>query len=421
MLKIIALTLVLFSTTSWALDLKGFQFTDAYRYSTLEDSYTEKFNGKNVFLGSYAYVRSPFYYTDSSVKSFKKDIINYNNVLSLGYSRYLTDKLAMGLDVVGINNKVYDKQFTSFGDINLRAKYLLTERSREWGLSVNPFITLPTGKKTNFTTARSPGLGLRSVLEKHFSQWHWLASAGYEHNPKKNYLIVDQRNLLLTQLGVSYDLTSTWNANAEIIRNFTLQADNRQDEGDYFLTMKNKTTSNISLFGGAGIAGAEKVERNNYNLFAGFKWQEDAEKERPTQVQEPVKPAQTKVAPTKPQRRAQENQYGKLIAIDNIYFSNNSFVITKPELQKLMRVVHAHAILGSKFSKVIIEGYASTLGDTAKNEVLALRRTEQVMNILKSKGIEAEKMATVSYGDQTQQDPEEWKNRKVQFRVYQSH
>lgn len=399
----------------WALDLKGHQFTDSYRYSILEDSYSERFSGKNVWLGSFAHVHSPFYYTDENVDDRLRDIINYNNVLTLGYSRYFSDKLAGGLDVVGVQNKVLGESYTSFGDVNLRAKYLLSKRGDDLGFSLNPFVTLPTGRRKNFTTERTLAGGIRAVLEKHWTRWHVLGSLGYGHAPKAEYEIVDLRNLALTQLGLSYDLSASWNANFEMYRNFTLNADERQDEGDYFLTLKNKTTDRISLYGGAGIAGTDEVERNNYTVFLGFKLQDDVA-ERPA-PQEPVHAAPKPVA--HPATRSQENAYGRVVEVDNIYFANNSFVVTAVEREKVLKVKKAYRQLGSKFSKVVIEGFASTRGNAAKNEILSQNRTQQVMNILKAEGIPEEKMSLVSYGDQMKQDPEEWKNRKVQFRIYQ--
>jgi outer membrane protein OmpA-like peptidoglycan-associated protein len=415
--QLITFLAVIFTFNAWAIDLKGYQFTDSYRYSILEDSYSERFNGKNVWLGSFAHVHNPFYYTDEDINEVQNDIISYNNVLTLGYTRYISDKLAMGLDIVGVQNKVLDESYTSLGDVNLRAKYLLSDRGDDVGFSINPFLTIPTGRRKNFTTARTVSGGIRAVLEKHWTRWHVLGSLGYAHAPKAEYEIVDQRNVALTQLGLSYDLNADWNANIETYRNFTLNADERQDEGDYYVTLKNKTTTTISLYGGAGIAGTDEVERNNYTVFAGFKLQEAETKPEPTK---PAPVAQKPAPVARPVTRSQENAYGSMIELDNVYFGNNSFVVTPVEREKVMKVVRAYKRLGEKFSKVVIEGFASTRGNTVKNEILSQQRTKEVMNILKAEGIPEEKMSLVSYGDQGIQDPQEWKNRKVQFRIYRN-
>lgn len=414
-----ALTLAVLSTNAFALDLKGHQFTDAYRYSLLEDTSVERFDGKNIFLGSYAFVKSPFYTTNKNVSKVSGDIIKYNNVVTLGYSHYFNDSLTMGLDVAAIQNKVLGDSYTSFADTNLRGKYLLTGRGQDFALSINPYLTLPTGKRENFTTARSMTGGARVVGEKHSDKWHYIASAGYGHAPKNNFVIVDQRNLLLTQLGVSYDFATDWNANFEMTRNFTLSSDDRQDEGDYFVTAKNRTTDRLSLYGGAGLAGLQTAERRQYTVFVGFKWSDAEDKVAPPKpVERPVEVKTVYVPVEAPKTRDEEKGFGTLIGRENIYFANGSHATGKDEKAKAMKIVTAWKKLGEKISKIVVEGYASKRGNPEKNEVLARKRTDQVTNILIDAGVPASLIVSVSYGDNALQDPEEWKNRKVQFRVY---
>ncbi len=416
----LSLLILLLPGTVFALDLKGHQFTDSYRYSLLEDTSVERFRGTNIFLGSYAFVRSPFYTTNENVSKVTKDIIKYNNVLTLGYSHYVNDALTLGIDGVAVQNKVLDESYLSMGDTNLRAKYLLTDRGNHYGLSLNPFITLPSGKKENFTTARSVTGGVRAVLEKAIESWHFLGSLGYSHAPENKYKIVDQRNLLLTQLGVSYDITSDWNANFEVVRNFTLSSDNRQDEGDYYLTLKDKMSERLSLYGGAGLAGAEKAERRQYTLFIGFKWS-DANPPAPVVVKAPVQPPVKKEAPVvvaQPKVRSQEAQFGSLFETDNIYFENGRSSVTPVEREKVLKIVRVYKKIGKFLSKIVIEGYASTRGNPVANELLSQKRTQAVLLLLQSEGVPAALMTTVGYGDNAIQDPEEWKNRKVQFRLY---
>ena len=412
--RILPLFIAALTFNAWALDLKGHTFTDAYRYSLLEDSYTEKFNDRNVFLGSYAYVRAPFYFTDPDIDDVQRNIIDYNNVLTLGYTRYHSSALAFGIDAVAVQNKVEGESYTSFGDVNLRAKYLLSDRGLPWGLSLNPYITLPTGRAKNYTTAKSLGAGVRAVFERHWNSWHGLGSVGYGYNPTNEYKLVDQRNLLLAQLGLSYDINQSWNANAEVTRNFTVNSDERQDEGDYFLTLKNKTTDSISLYGGAGLAGLQRAEAHNYTVFVGFKLQETEKKAEPAQLAEAPKPIFVK-----PRSRAEENIYGALIELDNVYFDNNRYNVKPSEMKKLDKVLKLYKQHGKKITKIVVEGYASTRGNPPANLILSKNRTLQVMEELKNKGIPEDLMVSVSYGDQTLQDPDEGKNRKVQFRVYQ--
>lgn len=417
-----ALALLALSSSAHALNLQGHQFTDSYRYSLLQDTFSERFAGQNVFTASYSYVHSPFYYTNSGVSTLEDEIINYNHVGTVGYTRYLSNRFALGGEISGVQNKVFNKNYTSFGDTLLRAKWLLWDAPKSWAISLNPYLTLPTGKRENFTTARYIGGGAQLVGELHLSAWHLLGSAGYGHSDGNHFSIVDYRNILLTQLGVSYDISPTWNLNGEMLRNFTLTGSKRQNEGDYFVTAKNKTGETFSLYGGAGVAGTNQVERNNYTLFFGVKFHE-AEEKAPAPQAPVARPApkeevaQAPVAP--PKSRADEKKFGKLMALDDVYFGNNSTSVSAAETKKVLAVVAAYQRLGKKFSRVVLEGYASKRGDHQKNFVLGQGRAAQVAAILVAKGVPAGKIVTVSYGDETKQHPEEWKNRKVQFRVYE--
>ncbi len=98
-MKIFILGLLLLSFKSWSVNLVGYRFSDSYRYSILEDSLLDKFSGDYVLTTSYGYVKSPFYYTDDSFNKLE-DIISYNNVLTLGATKYFSDDLSLALILV---------------------------------------------------------------------------------------------------------------------------------------------------------------------------------------------------------------------------------------------------------------------------------------------------------------------------------
>ncbi len=412
-MRFLGLLLLLVAPSVFAVNLIGHRFTDSYRYSLLDDAFTEKFPAKNIFLASYAHVHAPFYYTDADVNAVDEDIINYNNVLTFGYSHYWSDRLVLGFDLAAVQNKVLEESYTSFADSVVRAKYRLGDF-----VSINPQLTLPTGKKENFTTAQSVTGSISLLAEGHWTGWHLVGGLGYGHAPRSHYQELDYRNLILGQLGLSLDVTEEWNVNAEIIRNVTIESDERQDEGDYYLTAKHKTGESFALYGGAGLAGTDEVERNNYTLFAGIKWH-DGVAEKPTPA--PAKPAKVvepqPVAP--PKTREEEKRFGRLVATENIYFANGKTDITGSERKKVEKFLALYRSAGEKITRVVLEGYASRVGDVQKNYVLGQGRSQNVAAMLVVNGVPPAKIVTVSYGDQASQLPEEWQNRKVQFRVYQ--
>lgn len=114
-LSLITLTLLI-SPAAFALNLQGYHFSDSYRYSLLDDSLMEKFDGRYVVTASYGNVQSPFYYSDSNLNDLKERIIDYNQVLNAGFSYYLNKNVFFGIDVNAINNKVFGENYITMGN-----------------------------------------------------------------------------------------------------------------------------------------------------------------------------------------------------------------------------------------------------------------------------------------------------------------
>jgi hypothetical protein len=271
--KILILASILASANALALNLQGYRFSDSYRYSILDDSLKDKFPGKYVATASLAYVKNPLYVTDKKVSKRYENIISYHEILTLGYSYYVNNDFSLGLDANYINNKVAGETHSDFADTIAKARWNLY-RQNTFALSLNPQIFLPTGNKEAFTTTNSLGGSLSLVSEFASNRWHFLASLGYFSASGNEYSGIDYRNLLLSQFGVSYDLNDTWNMNLEAVNSYSTTQDHIQDEGDYYLTFKNKIKPQMSVNFGGGIAGVDEINRDNYTLFAGIKFHE---------------------------------------------------------------------------------------------------------------------------------------------------
>lgn len=114
--RLIPITLtLLISPAAFALNLQGYHFSDSYRYSLLDDSLMEKFDGRYVMTANYGNVQSPFYYSDSNLNELKERIIDYNQVLTAGFSYCLNKNVSFGIDVNAINNKVFGENDTTMG------------------------------------------------------------------------------------------------------------------------------------------------------------------------------------------------------------------------------------------------------------------------------------------------------------------
>lgn len=262
--------LTLLSLETHALSIQSFHFSDSYRYSIIDDSYQERFKSKYLVTSGLGFINSPFYVSDKEVTKLDSEIINHQYILNVGATYYYNNELAIGADITGNHSEVFGDTYTTLGDTILKARYNLY-RENSMSFALNPKIYLPTGDKDNFSTTESVGLSLSGVGEYKFNQWHFLASLGFFHASENNYAIVDYRNLILTTFGVSYDINNVWTANAEAVKNFTTDRDYRQDEGDYYVTFKYKAHQMFGLYFGAGAAGVNEIDRNNYTLFTGIK------------------------------------------------------------------------------------------------------------------------------------------------------
>lgn len=403
---------LLIAQSAFALNLQGYRFSDSYRYSLLDDSLHEKFDGRYVVTASFGNVHSPFYYSDSNLEDLGEEIIDYNNVLTAGFSYYLNKNVSFGVDLNAINNSVFGETYTSLADTVLKSK-LNIKRTDTFSLSLNPQVILPTGRTENFSTMGSVSGSLSAVAEKSLNKLHFLGSLGALSSKNNEYVDVDHRQLLLTQVGVSYDLSEKLNVNFESFRNIPLVNDKLQDEGKYFLTGKHKTHKNFSTYFGGGVTGWDEVERNTYSVFAGIKLYESPV---------PVVTAVVKTASAAPKReiktREDELKLGPPAKMDEIYFAHAKHHLEAPELRKLDTVISYFNEAKAEIQNIVIEGYASRVGSPVFNLTLSTKRANAVKDYFVDHGIPNELLSVVGFGDKTPQVPDEKKNRKVQFRIH---
>jgi len=267
---LIFLILALLSFNALALNIQSFRFSDSYRYSIVDDSYSEKFKSKFVLTSGLGYTNSPFYVSDKEVSKLDSEIIDYQYILNVGASYYVNSDLVVGMDISAHHSEVLGDTYTTLGDTVLKARYNIA-RTSDFSFSLNPKLYLPTGDTENFSTNNSLGGSFSGVAESKYKEFHFLGSIGYFYSPNNELSIVDYTNLLLLTAAVSYDLNSLWIANFEAVKNFTFDRQYRQDEGDYYLTFKYKAHEAFGLYFGGGIAGLDEIDRNNFTLFAGVK------------------------------------------------------------------------------------------------------------------------------------------------------
>lgn len=267
---LLGLSILLSASSSWAINFQHYQFNDSYRYSILDDSLFESFKSDFVFSTSLARVKDPVYVTDTDVTRLYGSFIEYNNVVTLSGSYFVSKDLSLGAQLNYVENKVLGVKRNDLADSSLKMKYNLY-RDKEYSLSLNPSLLLPTGNKAMYSTTESLGGELLVVGETRFYGINLLASLGYRHADKNRFGIIDYRYQLLTGFGASYDILPELNLNFEMNRDFTMINDYRQDMGGYFLTMKYKAHDRFSIYAGGGLAGVNEIDRETQTYFIGLK------------------------------------------------------------------------------------------------------------------------------------------------------
>lgn len=119
-----------------------------------------------------------------------------------------------------------------------------------------------------------------------------------------------------------------------------------------------------------------------------------------------------------PQSRRFDDVSG--VAFNDVHFDYDSYDINEGEKAELNRV--SSYLLKNSGVKILIEGHCDDRGTNEYNLALGDRRAKSVKDYLRSTGVSASRIETISYGEEkpacTSQDEACWaQNRRAQFSV----
>jgi peptidoglycan-associated lipoprotein len=125
------------------------------------------------------------------------------------------------------------------------------------------------------------------------------------------------------------------------------------------------------------------------------------------------------IAETKPLRT---KPAGMVTQLQTVYFDFDRFDLTNEARQLLD--ANAEFLLANPQIRVQIEGHCDERGTTEYNLHLGQRRADAVREYLVKKGVAADRLETISYGEERPIDPGHteaaWaKNRRAQFQIFQ--
>lgn len=422
---ILILTVMVGISSSSAINLQKFHFSNSPVYATLEGSLLEdghvNTDYKYIFVGSYNYVRAPFVELDNNNRS--KDIIRWMHTLNVGGAYRFSKNLQVGLSTFFTYQKAipsdeennYDKEF-SLGDTTVDLKYKIFEQSR-LALAFTPRLYLNTGDEEYYTSNGEIGFYLGFALEKAFKYFQVTLNLGHKENKNAEFKEVNHEQQLHTAVGGLVPLTENLDLTAEFFRDTPYDSDIDQIPSELDVGVRYELSKYSALFGGVGTGSLDSDESTDLRLYAGYKYypKEGDSTPLPIKKDKMIKEKKTKKI------KKEEKVYGQFFKYMNIYFDTSSSAITKLESMKIDKMIEVLSE-EEKISKIVVEGYTSKVGSAALNKRLSNKRIKSAVDYITKKGIDVKLIQKVSYGNEMadETDANKTTDRKVMFRIYRN-
>lgn len=134
-----------------------------------------------------------------------------------------------------------------------------------------------------------------------------------------------------------------------------------------------------------------------------------------TMVTEEVEPVAEEVEDSSPMAAE-----AAVLGLENVHFDYDRYFVRETDKEVLKR--NARWLKQNSGVNVVIEGHADERGENEYNLALGEKRAMSVKNYLKSLGVSARRLSTISYGEERPADPGHseaawFKNRRAEFRV----
>jgi outer membrane protein OmpA-like peptidoglycan-associated protein len=326
----------------------------------------------------------------------------------------IQDRLELGIDIpIGWWLDYKNENKTSLGDVLLNAKVSLLNMKRSGvGLSVSPFISLPTGKSDYFfgngvVTAGADLIAEVNPIKKVFVAMNVGLLA------KKDYTLrdINDTSKLTGGLGVAVAATKDLNISADLLFKTRLSGIFREKAetpvelltGVKYAIANTGFTVNGAVGGGLINGGSAPAYRAlfglGYDLSSGKGNTSATEKEEVTdKTQEPL--------------------------AGIVHFTFNSIKVEKsPETVNLDEL--AKALHKDKTKKLLIEGNADNIGSKAVNDRISKQRADAVAKYIGNHGVARTRMTIRSYGSENPIEDNNTKegryaNRRVEIRIQEN-
>lgn len=420
----LALLFLFISLKSEALDLQYFKFTHNPTYSSTDNALLNKSFVRNDYPWllnvAYDYVKVPFSQEQDNTRF--EEIVRNQNSLSLGAAWHPRHDLLVGLRT-HFSRLASDKTGTFMGDSVVEGLWKFYENDQT-AIALHPKIMLPTGSHEYTTQSRKVGEYLGLNLERKFTWLQAVLNVGYAHQPGarldlgSSFSKIDYREAIFTAIGAIFPLAETWALSIEGYRYNQFRGN--QHPNEVYLGLRKDLTAELTGFTGLSTGGLIDESSNDYRFSIGLKYYPGAAAplEKIVHIDYPSEPKKAPLSKRKVILDEEEMLYGKLVLAENVYFANDSIVIT--DLYQGLLDKLADKVKSKEHMTIVLEGFASAAGTGPANMILSKKRAVEVRKYLRNAGAQDAQVKSVAYGDsRAEAGVNEALNRKVMIRVYE--
>jgi len=403
------LSLISAAASAQTINSHTFSFSDTLETVQVEDALgpnSELAKHRFLLRGSYDFVNESLIGIDPTRTNQTFTVVKKLHTAGVGAGWMLTKRFLIGFEVpmhyvrldqtyLTVYNLNLDRKEWVLGDINLRAKWRLTNDSSKINFAIAPHMFFPTGDDTYFVTDNSYGFGGRMLLDVTPMPILTLyGNLGYTYAKNAEFLNIDRTRRIESAAGAYVRVIGDkLGGNAEVIHSLTLPGyDEDQNPIAIRLGFRARTGIVRWYFGGA-MEGLRKARSNDVSLYGGLKmpfgsWKEKEPAPAPIVEQETIT-VEKKIQILKENlsvRREINFETAKAVILPGSY----------PELDSAAEIINKY---GEHIGMITIEGHTDSRGSVPYNQDLSERRANSVRDYLIGKGVPAEKLKAVGYGE----------------------
>lgn len=419
-----------------------FSFSDTLETVQVEDALgpkSELAQHRYLLRASYDFVNESLIGIDPTRTVQEFTVIKKLHTIGVGAGWMITKRILVGFEVP-VHYVRFDEQYLTLyglsndsnawklGDINAHVKWRLTSDDSPVNLAVMPYVSLPTGSDTYFVSDDSYGYGGKILLDAEVLPFlNLYGNAGYTVAKHAEYLNIDRTKRIELAAGAYGKIIGDKvGVNAEVVNSITWPGF-EDDQNPVAIRLGGRIrTGVIRWFFGGAFEGLRQARSNDLSLYAGIKMPFGSLDKKQG---EPREPKEIPVLPPTPEEipvaKKIEILTQNLSVQREVNFDTDKDTIlpeSYPELDSAADIIIQYV---QYIEKIEIEGHTDSRASEAHNLSLSQRRAESVKKYLVGKGVPAEKLVPIGYGESRLKVKEIDEaslriNRRVEFKVKQT-